>query len=36
MRAAASSPNVAAKISGLGERGRPWTLESNRRSTTMP
>ncbi len=30
MRAAASCPNVAVKISGLGQRGQPWTLEANR------
>jgi predicted TIM-barrel fold metal-dependent hydrolase len=29
MRAAASCPNVAVKISGLGQRDRPWTLEAN-------
>jgi predicted TIM-barrel fold metal-dependent hydrolase len=26
----ASAPNVSVKISGLGELGRPWTLERNR------
>jgi predicted TIM-barrel fold metal-dependent hydrolase len=26
----AASPNVAVKISGLGEAGRPWSLERNR------
>jgi len=26
----ARAPNVAVKISGLGEKGRPWTLERNR------
>ena len=26
----AAAPNVAVKISGLGEAGRPWTLERNR------
>jgi predicted TIM-barrel fold metal-dependent hydrolase len=30
MRAVASCPNVAVKISGLGQRGLPWTLEANR------
>lgn len=30
MRAAASCPNVAVKISGLGQRGRRWTLDANR------
>jgi predicted TIM-barrel fold metal-dependent hydrolase len=30
MRALASCPNVAVKISGLGQRDRPWTLEANR------
>ena len=30
MRAFAACPNVAVKISGLGERGRPWSLERNR------
>jgi predicted TIM-barrel fold metal-dependent hydrolase len=29
MEAAASHPHVAVKISGLGQPGRPWTLESN-------
>ena len=26
----AAAPNVAVKISGLGEAGQPWTLERNR------
>jgi predicted TIM-barrel fold metal-dependent hydrolase len=26
----ATAPNVSVKISGLGEVGRPWTLERNR------
>jgi predicted TIM-barrel fold metal-dependent hydrolase len=26
---AASAPNIALKISGLGQPGRPWTVESN-------
>jgi predicted TIM-barrel fold metal-dependent hydrolase len=30
MQAFAAAPNVAVKISGLGERGVPWTLERNR------
>ena len=30
MEAFAASPNVAVKISGLGERGVPWSLERNR------
>jgi predicted TIM-barrel fold metal-dependent hydrolase len=30
MSAFAASPNVAVKISGLGEFGRPWTLDRNR------
>jgi predicted TIM-barrel fold metal-dependent hydrolase len=29
MEQAAGCPNVAIKLSGLGEPGRPWTLESN-------
>jgi predicted TIM-barrel fold metal-dependent hydrolase len=31
MRVLAGEPNVACKISGLGQPGRPWTVESNRR-----
>ena len=30
MRTLAREPNVACKISGLGEPGRPWTVERNR------
>ncbi len=30
MAALAACPNVAVKISGLGEMGRPWTVSSNR------
>jgi len=30
MAAFAAAPNVAVKISGLGEPGRPWSLERNR------
>jgi predicted TIM-barrel fold metal-dependent hydrolase len=30
MQALAKEPNVACKISGLGQAGRPWTVESNR------
>ena len=30
MSALAACPNVAVKISGLGEPGKPWTVESNR------
>ena len=30
MRALAACPNVAVKISGLGQAGRPWTIEANR------
>jgi predicted TIM-barrel fold metal-dependent hydrolase len=30
MRTFAAEPNVACKISGLGQPGRPWTVESNR------
>jgi predicted TIM-barrel fold metal-dependent hydrolase len=30
MRTLANEPNVACKISGLGQPGRPWTVESNR------
>jgi predicted TIM-barrel fold metal-dependent hydrolase len=30
MKAFASAPNVAVKISGLGEAGLPWSLERNR------
>ena len=30
MSAFAASPNVAVKISGLGETGRPWDLARNR------
>jgi predicted TIM-barrel fold metal-dependent hydrolase len=30
MAAAAAEPNVAVKISGLGQPGRPWTLAANR------
>ncbi len=30
MRVLAKEPNVACKISGLGQPGRPWTVESNR------
>ena len=30
MRTLAKEPNVACKISGLGQPGRPWTVESNR------
>jgi predicted TIM-barrel fold metal-dependent hydrolase len=29
MRVLAAEPNVAVKISGLGQPGRPWTVESN-------
>jgi predicted TIM-barrel fold metal-dependent hydrolase len=29
MRILAAEPNVACKISGLGQPGRPWTVESN-------
>jgi predicted TIM-barrel fold metal-dependent hydrolase len=29
MRTLAAEPNVAVKISGLGQPGRPWTVESN-------
>jgi predicted TIM-barrel fold metal-dependent hydrolase len=29
MEIAAAQPNVAVKISGLGQPGRPWTLEAN-------
>jgi predicted TIM-barrel fold metal-dependent hydrolase len=31
MEIAAGQPNVAVKISGLGQPGRPWTLEANGR-----
>lgn len=31
MRALAAAPNVSVKISGLGLKGQPWTLEGNRR-----
>ncbi|HHY51022.1 MAG TPA: amidohydrolase family protein [Alphaproteobacteria bacterium] len=30
MRILAGAPNVAVKISGLGQAGRPWSLEANR------
>jgi predicted TIM-barrel fold metal-dependent hydrolase len=30
MRLLAGEPNVACKVSGLGQPGRPWTVESNR------
>jgi predicted TIM-barrel fold metal-dependent hydrolase len=30
MRALAACPNTAVKISGLGQAGRPWTVEANR------
>ena len=30
MRMLAGPPNVAVKISGLGEPGKPWTVQSNR------
>ena len=30
METLAARPNVALKISGLGQPGRPWTVESNR------
>jgi predicted TIM-barrel fold metal-dependent hydrolase len=30
MEALASCPNVAVKISGLGQRGQPWTVAANR------
>lgn len=30
LRVLAAEPNVAVKISGLGEPGRPWTVEANR------
>lgn len=30
MQAMAQAPNVAVKISGLGQRARPWTVEENR------
>lgn len=30
MRGLASAPNVAVKISGLGQAGRPWSVEDNR------
>jgi predicted TIM-barrel fold metal-dependent hydrolase len=31
MRLMASVPNAAVKISGLGQAGRPWSVEDNRR-----
>ncbi|HEX5077584.1 MAG TPA: amidohydrolase family protein, partial [Geminicoccaceae bacterium] len=31
MRRLAAAPNVACKISGLGQPGRPWPIEGNRR-----
>lgn len=30
MSAFASMPNVAVKVSGIGQKGRPWTIEDNR------
>lgn len=30
MRRAAACPNIAVKISGLGQRGHKWTADSNR------
>ena len=30
MKTVASCPNVAVKVSGLGQRGRPWTVAANR------
>ena len=30
MRGLASAPNVAVKISGLGQAGQPWSAEDNR------
>lgn len=30
MRQAADCPNIAVKISGIGQAGRPWTVEANR------
>ena len=30
MRQAAQCPNIAVKISGLGQKGQPWTAEANR------
>src|ERR671918_1227478 len=29
MRTLAAEPNVALKISGLGQPGKPWTIEAN-------
>jgi predicted TIM-barrel fold metal-dependent hydrolase len=31
LRTLAQAPNVAIKISGIGQPGRPWTVEANRR-----
>jgi predicted TIM-barrel fold metal-dependent hydrolase len=30
MKTLAACPNIAVKISGLGEAGKPWTVEANR------